>query len=174
MATKTGLNRYSETVLTAKRTIDLILEGKSIDGAIIDDKYERDLFNSNVEAILGTECQLQSETVGVDLAAYHSKNIRTWFMPDKYAQLDVRSYVTHLCNNQSELDRVNMEYGMYEERDLIDILRFFIYFVDHLREHKIVWGVGRGSSVASYILFLIGIHKIDSLKYDLNITEFLK
>jgi len=49
-----------------------------------------------------------------------------------------------------------------------------IYFVDTLRKHNILWGVGRGSSVSSYILYLIGIHRIDSIKYNLNIGEFLK
>jgi DNA polymerase III alpha subunit len=43
-----------------------------------------------------------------------------------------------------------------------------------MRKNKIVWGVGRGSSVASYVLFLIGIHKVNSLKYNLDIKEFLK
>jgi len=49
-----------------------------------------------------------------------------------------------------------------------------IYIVDMMRKNNLVWGVGRGSSVASYVLYLIGIHKIDSLKYNLNIEEFLK
>jgi DNA polymerase III alpha subunit len=48
------------------------------------------------------------------------------------------------------------------------------YLVDTLRKNIIVWGVGRGSSVASYILYLIGVHRIDSLYYDLDIAEFLK
>jgi DNA polymerase III alpha subunit len=43
-----------------------------------------------------------------------------------------------------------------------------------MRENDIVWGVGRGSSVASYTLYLIGVHKIDSIKYELDINEFLK
>jgi len=34
--------------------------------------------------------------------------------------------------------------------------------------------VGRGSSVASYCLYLLGVHKINSLKFDLDIKEFLK
>jgi DNA polymerase III alpha subunit len=34
--------------------------------------------------------------------------------------------------------------------------------------------VGRGSSVASYVLFLIGVHKIDPIKYELPIEEFFK
>jgi DNA polymerase III alpha subunit len=48
------------------------------------------------------------------------------------------------------------------------------YIVDTLRKNQIVWGVGRGSSVASYALYLIGVHKIDSVKYDLPIGEFFK
>ena len=35
-------------------------------------------------------------------------------------------------------------------------------------------GVGRGSSVASYILYLIGVHRIDSIKYNLDWKEFLR
>jgi DNA polymerase III alpha subunit len=48
------------------------------------------------------------------------------------------------------------------------------YLVDTLRKNNVVWGVGRGSSVASYILYLIGVHKVDSIKYNLDINEFLK
>jgi DNA polymerase III alpha subunit len=48
------------------------------------------------------------------------------------------------------------------------------YVVDTLRENNIVWGVGRGSSVASYVLHLIGVHKIDSIKYNIPIEEFFK
>jgi DNA polymerase III alpha subunit len=54
------------------------------------------------------------------------------------------------------------------------LLFYLKYLVDAMRENKIVWGVGRGSSVASYVLYLIGVHRIDSIKYDLDIKEFLK
>jgi DNA polymerase III alpha subunit len=49
-----------------------------------------------------------------------------------------------------------------------------IYIIDTMRKNNIVWGVGRGSSVASYILYLLGVHKVDSVKYNLHIEEFLK
>jgi len=55
-----------------------------------------------------------------------------------------------------------------------DLLRYMIYLVDFMREHTIVWGVGRGSSVASYVLYLIGVHKIDSIQYGLDWREFLR
>jgi DNA polymerase III alpha subunit len=57
---------------------------------------------------------------------------------------------------------------------MIIVLKAMKYLVDTFRENNIVWGVGRGSSVASYALYLIGVHKVDSVKYELPITEFFK
>lgn len=98
----------------------------------------------------------------------------TWFMPEKYLSLDVRKELFSRCDNQEELDRINLEMDMYENRDLLPVLRLMFYLVDEFRKKGIVWGVGRGSSVASYCLFLIGIHRINSIEYDLDIHEFLK
>jgi DNA polymerase III alpha subunit len=54
------------------------------------------------------------------------------------------------------------------------LLKYLKYLVDTMRENNIVWGVGRGSSVASFVLFLLEVHRINSLYYDLSIDEFLK
>ena len=63
---------------------------------------------------------------------------------------------------------------LFQEREAFDLLRYLKYLVDTMRKNNIVWGVGRGSSVASYVLYLIGVHKINSMYYDLDIAEFLK
>jgi len=75
---------------------------------------------------------------------------------------------------QEQINRVVEELEQYRSRNLYPILRALIYIIDTMRKHKIVWGVGRGSSVASYVLYLLGVHKVDSLKYNLDIKEFLK
>ena len=67
-----------------------------------------------------------------------------------------------------------MELTMFEERGLFPVIQILIYIVDTMRKHSLVWGVGRGSSVASYVLYILGVHKINSLKYNLDIKEFLK
>ena len=95
-------------------------------------------------------------------------------MPEKYKSLDIAKYILNLCKTDRELQRVGMELLLFQERNMFDLLRFLVYIVDVMREHDIVWGVGRGSSVASYVLYLIGIHKIDSIFYDLDIEEFLR
>jgi len=97
-----------------------------------------------------------------------------WRMPKEYKNLDIAEYVLSLCQAEHELQRVGQELLLYQERDLFDLLRYLKYLVDTLRKNNVIWGVGRGSSVASYVLFLLGVHKIDSLFYSLDIEEFLK
>ncbi len=97
-----------------------------------------------------------------------------WFMPDTYKNMDVAKYVLDLCNSEEELQRVGKELLMFQDREMFPLLCYLKYLVDTLRENNVVWGVGRGSSVASFVLFLLGVHRINSLYYDLSIDEFLK
>jgi len=97
-------------------------------------------------------------------------------IPQKYKDINVEKYVLDLVTNAEEQKRarVEMELAMFASRNLFPVLQLMIFIVDEMRKNKIVWGVGRGSSVASYVLYLIGVHKIDSVRYNLPITEFLK
>jgi DNA polymerase-3 subunit alpha len=79
-----------------------------------------------------------------------------------------------LCQNESELQRCGHELLLYQERELFDLLRYLKYLVDVMKQNSIVWGVGRGSSVASYVLYKLGVHRIDSMFYDLDPEEFLR
>ena len=97
-----------------------------------------------------------------------------WFMPDEYKTFDIAKFVLDQCTHEEELQRAGKELLMYEKRGLFTLLQYMKYLVDLMRKNNIVWGVGRGSSVSSFVLFLIGIHRINSLHYDLNIEEFLK
>jgi DNA polymerase III alpha subunit len=108
----------------------------------------------------------------IDEFDYNLQN--NWLMPEEYKNFDIAKYVLDLCQNDEELQRVGEELILFQEREMFDLLRYLKYFVDTMRANNIVWGVGRGSSVASFVLFLIGVHRINSLYYDLSIEEFLK
>ena len=101
-----------------------------------------------------------------------------WFMPDKYKELNVWEYLVKKCQEKGDwpknISRITAEYREFESRKMIHLLQYMIYLVDFMRENNIVWGVGRGSSVASYVLYLIGVHKINSVQYGLDYTEFLR
>ena len=100
--------------------------------------------------------------------------IENWHMPESYYQIDVKQWLLDKTQSEEERDRVLIEYKLFEQKNFVKVLQFLIYFVDTLRANNIVWGVGRGSSVASFCLFLIGVHKINPLQYNLDITEFLR
>jgi DNA polymerase III alpha subunit len=97
-----------------------------------------------------------------------------WRMPEEYKTLDIAQHILDLCKTEPELQRVGEELLLYQERNLFNLLRYLKYFVDTMRKNNVVWGLGRGSSTASYVLYLLGVHKINSLYYDLPIEEFLK
>ena len=63
---------------------------------------------------------------------------------------------------------------MFKDRGLFPVLQLLIYIVDTMRNNNLVWGVGRGSAVSSYVLYILGVHKVNSVKYMLDIQEFLK
>ncbi len=96
-----------------------------------------------------------------------------WFMPAEYKTMDIESFLVDQCPKEN-YERLIEEIELFRQHNMTDLLRYLKYLVDTMREHNIVWGVGRGSSVASYCLYLIGVHKIDSIKYNLDIKEFLK
>jgi DNA polymerase III alpha subunit len=99
----------------------------------------------------------------------------TWNMPEEYRRLDIKKHIkSNYMLNNTQLARVDLELDEFEQRNLSDLLRFLVYFVDTVRTNNIVYGVGRGSSIASYVLYLLKVHRIDSFKYNLDIKEFLK
>ena len=103
---------------------------------------------------------------------YFSKDFN---IPQHYREIDIREYVSKLGQRgPDETGRVEMELDMFEERGLFPILQLLIFIIDKMRKHNLVWGVGRGSSVSSYLLYILGVHKVNSYKYNLDIKEFLK
>lgn len=107
------------------------------------------------------------------LELFDEANQLSWFMPRDYCP-NLVEMLYGMCENDAQTARVTEELELFIQHGMLDVLFYCKYLVDTMRENNIVWGVGRGSSVASYVLYLIGIHKIDSIKYGLDIKEFLK
>lgn len=108
------------------------------------------------------------------LEFFDEANQSEWFMSDEYRDFPIHQWLIDQCNSPDELERVDKELELFIQHGMFDLLYYLKYLVDTMRQNKIVWGVGRGSSVASYVLYLLGVHKINSIKYQLDINEFLK
>lgn len=131
-------------------------------------KFNNDLELSNVPN-LSFATQLEDTIENFDNTCQSN-----WYMPEEYKSMDIAKWVLDQCVEDYELQRVGQELLLYQEKDLFPLLCYCKYLVDTMRKHNVIWGVGRGSSVSSYVLYLIGVHRINSLHYDLSIDEFLK
>jgi len=173
MAEKTRTNDHGDVIFSEEDVIELIYNNPELDiGELFLDDTEK--YNSALKE-LGLDLPILSNTPEREsVKEFDKKNCENWHMPEKYYQINVLQWLLDKCQNDVEKMRVQMEYDLFEKKDFIRVLQFLIYFVDTLRANNIVWGVGRGSSVASFCLFLIGVHKINPLLYNLDITEFLR
>jgi len=163
---------------TNKDLIDMIYSGHAdkVHVVLCDANDDIDKFNEVCE-IQGRNKLQKYIPLDVDQKTFDGVCQSEWFMPDKYKDINVYDYVLGKAETpcpQHVQDRIWQELDAFRERGMKDLLRYMIYLVDFMRENDIVWGVGRGSSVASYVLYLIGVHKIDSIQFDLDWREFLR
>lgn len=168
-------DQYGRVVVTADDLYDMLING--IDTTHITEvEWNSDFskYNDAIKANFIDDPEMKPlEKLSIDIEEFDESYQQDWFLPTKYMKLDVYKHILSLAPPE-HLDRVAQELEMYDKYGLENVLRMCVYIVDIFRENNIVWGVGRGSSVASYVLYLIGIHKIDSIKYELDINEFLK
>lgn len=166
-------DKYGQIVLNEDDLINLVLEGKSIPSNILVD-FKIDLETAALILNDVPEFINYNEVATESVEEFDHRCQSNWYMPDEYKNLDIAAHILNLCNSQAQLQRCGEELLLYQERNLFNLLRYLVFLVDTLREHNFIWGVGRGSSVSSYVLYLLGIHKIDSLFYDLDPKDFLR
>lgn len=167
-------DQYGRTYTDSNELCELLYKNPELDLSLfqVEDPQEFNKSRSELHAEvpwLSGYVEL-ADTVSLFDARYQRK----WRMPDEYKNMDIAKHILGLCTEDHQLQRVGQELLLFQERNAFDLLRYLKYLIDTLRKNNIVWGVGRGSSVASYVLFLLGVHKIDSLYYNLDIEEFLK
>jgi len=154
-------NKFGEIVYNIEDVVDLIMKEKSTVGITVDTSVD----------LQGTRPETD---ISMSVDEYDLMNQHRWLMPEEYQQLDIAQHVIDCCKTEDEMQRAGKELLMFQERNLFNLLRYLKYLVDTMRANNIIWGVGRGSSVSSYVLYLLGVHRIDSMYYDLDPGEFLR
>ena len=166
-------DKYSNPVFTEQDLFDSLYKGYEFN--VTDTMLvERTDAVKQLETQLGFKFLEPYET-HFEVADYDKACQSNWFMPKEYKTLDIEEWLySQIPPWDPEHARVEEELAAYKERNMLDLLRWLKYFVDTCTENNIVWGVGRGSSVSSYVLYIIGVHQINSIKYNLDWREFLR
>lgn len=162
------INNFGENVYSQEDLIDILKKDpdQSISGAVVDFDYQ-DLLE------LGLDFQ-KTQDSSMTCQEWDQRNQSKIVMPEKYHSFDVAQHVLDLCQTDQQRQRVGQELLLFWDRGLFPLLQYLKYLVDTMRDNGVIWGLGRGSSVASYVLYLLGVHRVDSLLYELDIREFLR
>ncbi len=170
------VDEWGRTIVQPDAVTDLVLKGIEVSGLLVEEGALVDQYNEWCRKFDKTEYLLQTPApMDRTPEEEHEARASTWFISTELQEIDVRRFLLEeMCNDEQCRDRVNEEMDLFEERGLVPLLQLMMFLVDYFRANKVVWGVGRGSSVASYCLFLIGVHKIDPIKYGLDVHDFLK
>jgi DNA polymerase III alpha subunit len=164
---------YGQLILNENDLCDLFMRDPT---RIITEAYVEQSINFDDAIVLLDNIPQLKEYIDpkVSIEEFDNNSQSNWHMPIEYKNMDIAKWVLDQCKTEAELQRAGDELLKFHERGMFVLLQYLKYLVDTMRKNNIVWGVGRGSSVASYVLYLIGIHRINSLYYDLSIDEFLK
>lgn len=170
-------NKFGELVFSENDICDLLMQGRNVDSlknVVVDPSVNLEELITHIERPESLLTWTFPYNQGFSVPEFHITQQMSWHMPDEYKELDIAVYILGLCNSESELQRVGEELLLYQERNLFELLKYLKYLVDIMTKHNVIWGVGRGSSVASYVLYKLGVHRIDSMFYNLDVHEFLR
>ena len=163
---------YKQIIFSEEDLVDMYMcdPAKEFVYALVDKNIEfsEDLNLTKIPTLVG----YKDSTLSIE--EFDKTNQLNWKFPEEYKNFDIAEWVLKQCKTEEELQRVGHELLEFQKRDLFMLLRYLKYLVDTMRRNNIIWGVGRGSSVSSFVLYLIGVHRINSLYYNLSIDEFLK
>lgn len=170
------IDRYGRVEVTEQEAFDALYNGKihNLQDVFVDSPSAIQQFNQARSLNADRITILESlKDLDIPVEEFDQQNQKNWFMPKDYFP-NLVAWLYEQCQTTEQKSRVNQELELFSQYNMMPVLHYVKYLVDTMRKEKILWGVGRGSSVASYVLFLIGLHKVDSLKYNLDIKEFLK
>lgn len=170
-------NKFGEIVLDETDLCNLVMQGRALaelQQVTVDPTVDLESLIHVLEDPSALVTWTFPEDSDLSVPDYDAVKQREWHMPEQYRDMDIAAHILGLCRSEAELQRCGHELMLYQERGLFDLLRYLTYLVDVMRNNQVIWGVGRGSSVASYVLYLLGVHRIDSMFYDLDVGEFLR
>jgi DNA polymerase III alpha subunit len=167
------LDKFGNPIFNSVDIFKFLYQGKLTNLKDITVDYSEDI--EQLEHVAGFSFHKFNEQLdSISIEDFDSALQSDWFIPEECQHFNVEEHCLDRCTTPEQVSRVKAEMSEYEKRGMIPLLQWTKHFVDTCNKNDIVWGVGRGSSVASFVLFLLGVHQIDSVKYNLDWQEFLR
>lgn len=163
-----------DSSMSSERMAEMLLSGKSIEHVFpleVDSSVKK--YNLYTESNLNIKQEAIIPEPAFNIPEeFKTLNLKKFF----YQKLKNIVEMEELSSDDIEkrISRVNLELSLFDQYEIVDLIKAIIYIVYKFESNNIVWGTGRGSSCACYCLYLAGLHEVDSVLYDLDLNEFFR
>lgn len=150
------------SLVTTDTLAENILRGKSVDGMIVDDEYDADVYKT----LYGVDIKNPPEPVYEDVASTEAESMELLL-----ARIESSP---RYRDDSVYLDRLEAELSYFRDSQNIAFLLRVSDLIGRFKEDGVLWGVGRGSSCASLVCYMLEINDIDPIRFDIPFIELSK
>lgn len=123
--------------------------------------------SENYDYVYGTQHSISQ------IEEYDNEPVYPWTFSD-WDDLILLLVNDSRVSNEKYKDRLIMELEFFEKNHLMPFIYNLYALIQRFKQDGVVWGVGRGSSCASFVLYLMDVHSVDPVKYNIDFSEFSK
>lgn len=159
------LLRDGTSIVSPRRYAQMLIEGQDVSGIHVLDSFDADVYNFKYSTDISREIEL----VEVHPVQSHDAS-------EEMFNALVESILSSPRFKDSEeyQKRIEDELEFFVRTSNVVFLIECHRLISQMKENGDVWGVGRGSSCASLLLFILGVTDIDPVKYDIPFSELSK
>lgn len=148
---------------------DSLVEAYENQGSLCRDDYLTAIENTNVLSDMVEEFSIDRQTKYPHIYSNPSKTFR-----EKINKaIEKHPYINERYSKKQINKVVDEEFKVYEATQSIDFMLLQTYIREWEKENDIQCGYGRGSVSGSMIAYILGITKMDSIRFDLNFFRFM-
>lgn len=146
-----------------------LVEAYKLQGSLSREDYMRAINNTNLLADMVEEFTLDTNTKYPHIYDNPKETFRQKVMEAK----EKNPYIKERYTEERINKVIEEEFEVYEKTQSIDFMLLQTYLREWEAANGIQCGYGRGSVSGSMIAYILGITKMDSLKFDLNFFRFM-
>jgi DNA polymerase III alpha subunit len=171
-AVSVAISTEGQLLASVEELIELMLCDTDLTNVVVDDAERISRYNDHCKKFDKQEFNFSPHQTPLNIHKFHNERITEWL--NEYADDSIWEELFAKCKTPQEQTRFVEELEEFSRRGMLPLLQNLYSIIQSIDEKGIVRGVGRGSSVASFILYLMEVHFVNPLEYNLPLSDFLR
>jgi DNA polymerase III alpha subunit len=140
-------------------------------------RLHRETLGEHVKCLSDRDSELyeyiNSESITYDESTEEPKPHKTTEFSKDEIESMIKEYPRYIDSDDFN-KRLKTELDFFTKYDKLDFIADLMALIIRFKEDGIIWGVGRGSSCSSLIMYIIEVNDINPLEYNIPFSEMSK